>query len=118
MVEHVIKHGGDRERAAESESERQHAHVLDAGMAISRLMPCCFTMKSAATNSENAPNATSTVRGSSEELAASVIVRNRAMPSIAVFKSAPESMADTGAGPSLCASGSHVCIGARPAFVP
>ena len=40
------------------------------------------------------------------------------MPIIAVFSSAPDSMAETGAGPSLWASGSQVCIGARPTFVP
>ena len=40
------------------------------------------------------------------------------MPSIAVFSSAPDSMAETGAGPSLCASGSQVCIGASPTLVP
>ena len=34
------------------------------------------------------------------------------------FQRAPESIADTGAGPSLCASGSQVCIGARPTLVP
>ena len=44
--------------------------------------------------------------------------RKRAMPSIAVLSSAPDSMAETGAGPSLCASGSQVCIGARPTLVP
>ena len=40
------------------------------------------------------------------------------MPIIAVLSSAPDSMAETGAGLSLCASGSQVCIGARPTLVP
>ena len=40
------------------------------------------------------------------------------MPSIAVFRSAPDSIAETGAGLSLCASGSQVCIGASPTLVP
>ena len=30
----------------------------------------------------------------------------------------PEKRAETGAGAWLCASGSQLCIGARPAFVP
>ena len=40
------------------------------------------------------------------------------MPPMAVLSSAPESIAETGAGPSLCASGSQVCIGASPTLVP
>ena len=40
------------------------------------------------------------------------------MPTIAVLSSAPDNMAETGAGPSLWASGSQVCIGARPTLVP
>ena len=40
------------------------------------------------------------------------------IPTIAVFSSAPDSMAETGAGLSLCASGSQVCIGAKPTLVP
>ena len=40
------------------------------------------------------------------------------MPIIAVFSSAPDSIADTGAGLSLWASGSQLCIGARPTLVP
>ena len=40
------------------------------------------------------------------------------MPIIAVLSRAPDSMAETGAGASLWASGSQVCIGARPTLVP
>ena len=40
------------------------------------------------------------------------------MPSIAALSSAPDSIAETGAGLSLCASGSQLCIGASPTFVP
>ena len=35
-----------------------------------------------------------------------------------VFSSAADSIALAGLGASACASGSHVCIGARPTFVP
>ena len=35
-----------------------------------------------------------------------------------MLSSTPDMSALTGAGASLCASGSHVCIGASPAFVP
>src|SRR5439155_17447732 len=34
------------------------------------------------------------------------------------FNNTPDISALTGAGASLCASGSHVCMGASPAFVP
>ena len=37
---------------------------------------------------------------------------------MAHFKSTPESRADTGLGASEWASGSHVCMGNRPALVP
>ena len=40
------------------------------------------------------------------------------MPSMATFNNAPDNIADTGAGPSLWASGNQVCIGANPTFVP
>ena len=46
------------------------------------------------------------------------MARKRKIPTIAVFSSAPDSMTETGAGPSLWASGSHACIGAKPTFVP
>ena len=39
-------------------------------------------------------------------------------PNSAHLMSAPESSADTGVGAWLCASGSHMWTGARPAFVP
>jgi len=37
---------------------------------------------------------------------------------MATLSDTPESIALVGDGASLCASGSHVCIGASPAFVP
>ena len=40
------------------------------------------------------------------------------MMSIAHFSSTPESNAETGLGASEWASGSQVCMGNRPAFVP
>ena len=42
----------------------------------------------------------------------------RKMPRKAQFNSAPDSSAETTEGDSLCASGSQVCIGAKPILVP
>ena len=50
--------------------------------------------------------------------AASTIGLNRKMAYAPTLSSTPDISALTGAGASLWASGSQVCIGARPAFVP
>ena len=68
--------------------------------------------------SDSAPITTTTVRGSMPRRTASVTWMKRTIPIIAVLSRAPDSIADTGAGPSLCASGSQVCIGASPTLVP
>ena len=76
-------------------------------------------MNSAPTSSEKAPKTNEReLRNKAQAGRARRSPRKRTIPTIAVFSSAPDSMAETGAGPSLCASGSHVCIGARPTFVP
>lgn len=49
---------------------------------------------------------------------ASMTAFYRAMAYIATASSTPDIMAEMGEGASECASGSHVCIGASPAFVP
>ena len=36
----------------------------------------------------------------------------------ATLSNSPESTAETGVGPSACASGSQLCSGARPTLVP
>jgi hypothetical protein len=43
---------------------------------------------------------------------------NNLLPRKAQFKSAPDSMADTRDGDWLWASGSQLCMGARPIFEP
>ena len=50
--------------------------------------------------------------------AAMQMMWKRKIPYIAQFNSTPESIALTGVGAWECASGSQVCIGAKPTFVP
>ena len=46
------------------------------------------------------------------------MAKNRMMAYMPVLSSAADSIALAGLGASACASGSQVCIGASPTFVP
>ncbi len=50
--------------------------------------------------------------------APSVSTLQRSTAYSATFSSRPDSTADTGVGPSACASGSQLCTGTRPTLVP
>ena len=50
--------------------------------------------------------------------AAIIILLVLKIPRYAQLRRTPDKSADAGLGASLCASGSHVCMGARPILVP
>ena len=64
------------------------------------------------------PKASRTPRGNEPPSPARAIARNRMIAYIPVLSNAADSIALAGLGASACASGSQVCIGARPTFVP
>ena len=64
------------------------------------------------------PNDSSTARGYVPPSRAWAMARNRMIAYMPVLSSAADSIALAGLGASACASGSQVCIGARPTFVP
>src|SRR6266849_2972221 len=67
---------------------------------------------------DNSPNPVSRLLVNHGSTAASITAFQRAMAYMATARSTPDIMAERGDGASECASGSHVCIGARPALVP
>ena len=75
-------------------------------------------MNAAATNIETRPKPASRLPLKAPSPAAAQIAWARRMPRNAQLSSAPDSSAETGDGASLWASGNHVCMGAKPIFVP
>ena len=82
--------------------------------ASSRLMSRWTATRSAGTAIDRIPKRM--IRG--EAYAPGIAGATRRMERKAQFSRTPDSIADAGAGAWLCASGSHVCIGASPIFVP
>jgi len=72
----------------------------------------------AATSTETRPKNISICPGSSERIEPSTSTLQRITAYSATFSSSPDSTAETGVGPSACASGSQLCSGARPTLVP
>src|SRR6266852_7999005 len=69
-------------------------------------------------STDNRPNAVRRLFVNQGFTDASITAFHRAIAYIATASSTPDIMAEIGDGASECASGSHVCIGASPAFVP
>jgi hypothetical protein len=74
-------------------------------------------MKTAPTATERIPSE-SIARSQNGAAASGIISRKRTIAKNEQLSSAPERSADTGAGASEWASGSHVWNGASPIFVP
>src|SRR5712692_2704048 len=70
------------------------------------------------TSTDNKPNAVSRLFVKEGFTDVSITAFQRAIAYIATASSAPDIKAEMGDGASEWASGSHVCIGASPAFVP
>ena len=81
-------------------------------------MSCWARMNGVATTTEMRPKTSSTSAGNAGPHAAAAIVWKRMIASSAHLMRTPESSAETGVGAWLWASGSHRCMGARPALVP
>src|SRR5260370_18141314 len=69
-------------------------------------------------STDNTPNPMSRLFVNEGCTDASITAFHRAMAYIATARSTPDIRAEIGEGASEWASGSHVCIGASPAFVP
>ena len=82
-----------------------------------RLKSVWRTMNTAPTATEKSPSA-SMERSQNGAAASGIISRKRTIAKKEQLRSAPERSAETGAGASECASGSHVWNGASPVFVP
>ena len=73
---------------------------------------------SAARSSDSSPSAMIGGPGGIASALTASSERVRRIATIATFRIDPASTAETGVGPSPCASGIQVCSGARPALVP
>ena len=74
--------------------------------------------KNTAATTDNSPKPIINWPASWLRSAPSVSTLQRRMAYSATLSSRPESTADTGVGPSACASGSQLCTGTRPTLVP
>ena len=75
-------------------------------------------MNGVATTTDTSPKVSSNPWLNCGPQAARAMVWKRMIPNSAHLMRAPDSRADTGVGAWLCASGNHMCTGARPALVP
>ena len=83
-----------------------------------RLTSFCRHSKNAPTSTENKPKAMSICPGHAACKLPSTSTLLRMTAYSATLSNRPDSTADTGVGPSACASGSQLCKGAKPTLVP
>ena len=115
---HGVQHRAERARAAEPDAERNDAHVLDAGIGQQPFVIRLAENKHRADDQRNQAQRNPDVAAEISQAGGDADLLHAESPRNAQFNTAPESSAETTDGASLCASGSQVCSGARPIFVP
>ena len=86
--------------------------------ANSRLMSRWRQRKNAASSTDSSPKHISICEGTYESSEPSTSTLQRITAYSATLSSSPDNTAEIGVGPSACASGSQLCSGASPTFVP
>ena len=104
------------EHRGESQRQREQARVLDRGVGEQPLgVRLDRGVERAGERRDDTPSAISTVPQCSGG-APGICHAKRSMPYSPAFTMTPESIAETGAGASGCAIGSHTCAGTRPSL--
>ena len=83
-----------------------------------RFTSFCRVSRKAAATTDSSPKPIIILPASALCSAPSVSTLQRRIAYSATLSSSPDSTADTGVGPSACASGSQLCTGTRPTLVP
>ena len=112
----VHRDAGERERGSEADPERDHAHVLEAGVG-EQALPGQRAPEERHGDGER--EQTEADQHSARRRLADhrrERLAERQATSSTVGSSAAESSAETGGGASECASGSQLCTGAQPIF--
>ena len=117
-VVHRVKQCPPVPHPAEADAHAEDAHVLHAGIGEHALVVGLADDQPRRDAHGHQPEDQDGLPAECPRPAALHTARMRRMARNAQFRRAPESRADTTEGASLCASGSHVCMGARPIFVP
>ena len=106
---------GERERGAEADAERDHAHVLEARVGEQPLPRQRAPEERHGDGERDQPEADEHgARSVARRPTGASVSCTRQATSSTVGSSAAESSAETGAGASQCASGSQLCTGAQP----
>ena len=114
-----VQHGGEHAETAEAEADRDDAHVLDAVVGEQPLHVVLDRDEDRREDQRHEPEEQKDRMGLAVlPRAPPAIGRYRMMQKRAQLSMTPEKTADTGVGAWLWASGSQVCMGESPAFVP
>ena len=118
-VVHQVQHRGDGPQRSQRQPHADQAHVLDARVGQHPLVvPLDHEAEGRDRERQDTRGGRGAGSGRRVPTAALTTAFQRMIAYSATASSTPDIMAESGAGASAWASGSHVCIGARPGLRP